>query len=69
MMFFYNNLPASRAFDAFLDRISNLLDQHALMHKLGEREISLKAKPWITKHIQFLMKDVSNKIAKKRSFI
>ena len=49
-------LSASDAFDVFFTKVNSLLDEHAPIHKLSKREISLKQKPWITKDIQFLMK-------------
>ena len=51
-----DNLNASAALDVFYMKINRLLDEHAPIHKLSKREISLKLKPWITKDIHILMK-------------
>ena len=41
----------------FFARANTLLDRHAPNHKLSKKEISLKAKPWINKNIQGLMRE------------
>ena len=41
----------------FFARVNRLLDEHAPNHKLSKKEISLKAKPWINKNIQALMRE------------
>ena len=41
----------------FFARVNTLLDRHAPNHKLSKNEISLKAKPWINKNIQGLMRE------------
>ena len=41
----------------FFARVNTLLDEHAPNHKLSKKEISLKAKPWINKNIQALMRE------------
>ena len=38
-------------------RVNTLLDEHAPNHKLSKKELSLKAKPWINKNIQCLMRE------------
>ena len=48
-------LSANAGFDIFLQTITRLLDEHAPIKKLSKREISLKAKPWITTKISNLM--------------
>ena len=37
-------------------RVNTLLDEHAPNHRLSKKEISLKAKSWINKNIQALMR-------------
>ena len=51
------NLSASSAFDLFFKQINTLLDQHAPIHKLSKKQISLKKKPWISKSIQSFMRE------------
>ena len=41
------NLSASSAFDLFFKQISTLLDEHAPIRKLSQKELSLKNKAWI----------------------
>ena len=41
----------------FFAKVNILLDEHAPNHKLSKREISLKAKSWINKNIQALMRE------------
>ena len=38
--------------------INTLLDEHDSIHELSKNEMSLKAKPWLTKYIQALMKEL-----------
>ena len=52
-----DDISASLAFDLFFARVNTLLDEHAPHHKLSEKETSLKAKPWINKNIQGLMRE------------
>ena len=51
------NLSASSAFDLFFKQINTLLDQHAPIHKLSKKQLSLKKKPWISKSIQSFMRE------------
>ena len=53
---FPTNESATSAFDKFYSTMIFLLDEHAPLHELTKKEMSLKVKPWITKKIQFLMK-------------
>ena len=48
----FNNTNADASFDTFLFIINKLLDEHAPLKKLSNREVALKQKPWITKKIQ-----------------
>ena len=41
----------------FFARVNTLLDEHAPNHELSKKGISLKAKPWINKSIQALMRE------------
>ena len=52
-----DNTFAGLSFDLFFTMINTLLDEHAVYHKLSKKEISLKAKPWINKNIQALMRE------------
>ena len=51
------NLSASSAFDLFFKQISTLLDEHAPIRKLSQKELSLKNKPWIRRSIQSLTRE------------
>ena len=52
-----DDISANLAFDFFFARVNTLLDEHAPNHGLSKKEISLKAKPWINKNIQALMRE------------
>ena len=52
-----DDISARLAFDLFFARVNTLLDEQAPHHKLSEKETSLKAKPWINKNIQGLMRE------------
>ena len=52
-----DDISASLAFHYFFVRVNTLLDEHAPNHKLSIKEISLKAKPWINKNIQAVMRE------------
>ena len=41
----------------FFARVNTLLDENVLKPKLSKKEILLKAKPWINKNIQVLMRE------------
>lgn len=49
-------MSGSTAFDAIYEYIDKHdgLNEHAPIHYLDEKETSLKANPWITKHIESL---------------
>ena len=51
------NLSASSTCDLFFKQIKTLLDEHALIHNLSKRELSLKKKPRISKSIQSLIRE------------
>ena len=53
----HSSLDTNTKFNLFYLKLEKLLDEHFPTHKLTQREISLKSKPWITKQIQYLMKE------------
>ena len=52
-----DDISASLAFDLFFARVNTLLDEHAPNHKLSKKGTLLKAKTWINKNIQGLMRE------------
>ena len=43
------------SFQNFFDKINNLTDKYAPLHKLTRKQIKTLTKPWITKGIQVAM--------------
>ena len=52
-----DGISGSLSFGLFVARVNTLLDEHEPYDKLTKKEISLKAKPWIYKNIQSLMRE------------
>ena len=52
-----DDISENLAFDLLFARVNTLLVEHVPNHKLSKKEISLKAKPWINKNIQGLMRE------------
>ena len=40
------------SFQKFYDKINNLVEKHAPLQKLTQKEVKTQMKPWITKEIQ-----------------
>ena len=52
-----DDISISLAFNLFFARKNTLLDENEPDRKLSKEEISLKAKPWVNKNIQSLIRE------------
>ena len=50
------NLNINVKFDIFYDKVHSTVIHHAPMKKVNKKQLKLRSKPWITLHIQKLIK-------------
>ena len=53
-------LKSTCQFDLFYKQINTLLDEHAPIHKISNKELSLKKKPWIAKAFNHLWQNATD---------